>query len=158
LREPSPLVSAAGQASYGKRGAGLSQLSCLWSKWYPVGDAKGQSRRGKEVHCSNGFTVIAQNSRPYSQWRTFRTSIRRSTSNSIKSITAEVRRGESAGLNRFAGERDPKAVSFRCLSLHASGTPALRKTASELSRPAFAAASGVMSLVRPKTSTLSASL
>ena len=37
------------------------------------------------------------------------------------------------------------------------GTPALRNTASELSRPAFAAASGVMSFVRPKTSTLSAS-
>jgi hypothetical protein len=44
-----------------------------------------------------------------------------------------------------------------CLSFQPSGTPALRKTASELSRPAFAAASGVMSFVRPKTSTLSAS-
>jgi hypothetical protein len=42
--------------------------------------------------------------------------------------------------------------------LQPCGTPAFRKIASELSSPAFAAASGVMSFVRPKTSTLSASL
>ena len=50
------------------------------------------------------------------------------------------------------------AIVRRGSSLQPSETPALRKTASELSRPVFAAACGVMSFVRPKTSTLSASL
>jgi len=49
-------------------------------------------------------------------------------------------------------------LTLRCWPLQPSEIPALRKTASELSRPAFAAASGVMSFVLPKTSTLSASL
>ena len=55
----------------------------------------------------------------------------------------------------FPAVRRARAIAICLFQL--SGTPALRKTASELSRPAFAAASGVMSFVRPKTSTLSAS-
>lgn len=74
------------------------------------------------------------------------------------SSVTEPRRAVRYSMTGRRSDRLRERLGCRCLTLQPSGTLALRKIASELSRPVFAAASGVMSFVRPKTSTLSASL